>query len=305
MNSDILNKKLIEACDSYNLVEIQKLVNSGANPNLLDNYGNSIFKYAFISAFDCVKTGQESKYLLEEKIFYQLKETVNTLVKHGWEIKKYGLNVMHQFIYMSNEKLAFDLIKFFLSFDLGNDKTEYESLLESIGTEESYQRCCEKNHDSENIFYTMYEIVNAKMENLPYESIELYYDAVGKKIDNILYFGKEGIVFSESGATEYREDIGFVCGEKILVIRECVNILFINDIINEEYVETPNLFGDNIIGSKIVNVSFEHKEIVDGRTHYGQPTIVLSLDSGKKLKFTHNFGEHNGDKVQSSFVVVK
>ena len=80
---------------------------------------------------------------------------------------------------------------------------------------------------------------------------------------------------------------------------------FGRDIFNEEYVEIPNLFGDNIIGSRIVNVSFEHKEIVDGTTHYGQPTIVISLDSGKELKFTHNFGEHNGDKVQSSFVVVQ
>ena len=240
-----------------------------------------------------------------DEIFNQVKNTVKTLINYSWDIQKYGLKVMHQFIYMSNQKLAFDLMKFFLEFNLGDDKSEYESLLEGIGTEESYQRCCENNHALENLFYTMYEIVNAKMENRSYKNIELYYNAVGMQIDKLLYLGKESLAPSKEGATEYNDDICFVCGEKILVIRECVNILFINDIINEEYVEIPNLFGDNIIGSRIVNVSFEHKEIVEGTTHYGQPTIVVSLDSGKKLKFTHNFGEHNGDKVQSSFVVVE
>lgn len=305
MNIDVLNQKLIKACDDANLDEIQRLIISGANPNLLDEYGESIFEHVFIYALDRVEDESENSTEEYGEIFNQVKNTVKTLINCGWDIQKYGLKVMHQFIYMSNQKLAFDLMKFFLEFNLGDDKSEFESLLEGIGTEESYQRCCENNHDLENLFYAMYEIVNAKMENRSYKNIELYYDAVGMKIDKLLYLGKENIVPSKAGATKYNDDICFVCGEKILVIRECVNILFINDIINEEYIEIPNLFGDNIIGSKIVNVSFEHKEIVDGTTHYGQPTIVVSLDSGKKLKFTHNFGEHNGDKVQSSFVVVQ
>lgn len=304
MNIDVLNQKLIKACDDANLDEIQKMIISGANPNLLDKYGESIFEHVFIYAVDRVEDETEISAEEYNEIFNRVKNTVKTLVNYGWNIQKYGLRVMHQFIYMSNQKLAFDLMKFFLAFNLGDEKSEYESLLEGIGTEESYQRCCDNNHVLENILYTMYEIVNAKMENRSYKNIELYYDAIGMKIDKILYLGKESIVPSKAGATKYNDDICFVCGEKILVIRECVNILFINDITNEEYVEIPNLFGNNIIGSKIVDVSFEHKEIVDGITHYGQPTIVVSLDSGKKLKFTHNFGEHNGDKVQSSFVVV-
>lgn len=304
MNIDVLNQKLIKACDDANLDEIQKMIISGANPNLLDKYGESIFEHVFIYAVDSVEDETEISAEEYNEIFNRVKNTVKTLVNYGWNIQKYGLRVMHQFIYMSNQKLAFDLMKFFLAFNLGDEKSEYESLLEGIGTEESYQRCCDNNHVLENILYTMYEIVNAKMENRSYKNIELYYDAIGMKIDKILYLGKESIVPSKAGATKYNDDICIVCGEKILVIRECVNILFINDITNEEYVEIPNLFGNNIIGSKIVDVSFEHKEIVDGITHYGQPTIVVSLDSGKKLKFTHNFGEHNGDKVQSSFVVV-
>lgn len=304
MNIDVLNQKLIKACDDANLDEIQKVIISGANPNLLDKYGESIFEHVFIYAVDRVEDETEISAEEYNEIFNRVKNTVKTLVNYGWNIQKYGLRVMHQFIYMSNQKLAFDLMKFFLAFNLGDEKSEYESLLEGIGTEESYQRCCDNNHVLENILYTMYEIVNAKMENRSYKNIELYYDAIGMKIDKILYLGKESIVPSKAGATKYNDDICFVCGKKILVIRECVNILFINDITNEEYVEIPNLFGNNIIGSKIVDVSFEHKEIVDGITHYGQPTIVVSLDSGKKLKFTHNFGEHNGDKVQSSFVVV-
>lgn len=305
MNTDVLNEKLRKACADANLDEIQKLVISGANPNLLDEYGESMFEHVFIYALD--RGIDEVEFSTEEydEIINQVKNTINTLIHYGWDVQKYGLRVMRQFIFLANQKLAFDLMKFFLDFDLGDDKTKYESLLEGIGTEESYQRCCENDHDSENLFYTMYEIVNAKMENRSYKNIELYYEAVGLKIDKVLYLGKEGIVLSKAGATEYNDDICFVCGEKILVIKESVNILFINDIINEEHVEIPNLFGDDVIGAKIVDVSFEHKEINKGTTCYGQPTIVLSLDSGKKLKFTHNFGEHDGEKSQSSFVVIK
>ena len=170
MNIDVLNQKLIKACDDANLDEIQKLIISGANPNLLDEYGESIFEHVFIYALDRVVDEAEVPTEEYDEIFNQVKNTVKTLINYSWDIQKYGLKVMHQFIYMSNQKLAFDLMKFFLEFNLGDDKSEYESLLEGIGTEESYQRCCENNHDLENLFYTMYEIVNAKMENHSYKT---------------------------------------------------------------------------------------------------------------------------------------
>ncbi len=304
MNTEILNKELLLACDSENLDKIQELVKEGANPNLTNNYGEGIFEYVFLYACERLddKDAGEEEY---DRLYNKVKETVNTLIRYGWDVKKYGLDVMNQFVFMPNSKFAFNLMRFFLSLNLGDDKSKYESLLETVGGEESYQRCCDHNHELENVFYSMYEIVQAKMENRHYEYIDLYYDAVGMKIDKLLYPGSKNIKAVGADPVKYDEDICFVCGEKILVVRECVNILFINNITDEKYIEVPDIFGEEIIGSTITDVSFEHKEIVKGMTHYGQPIILLSLDNGVTLKFTHNFGEHTEEGSVSYFSVIK
>ena len=84
MKKDNLNKKLIKACFPAKLEEIQKLVTAGADPNLKNEYGESIFAHAFMCE------GGENAELV--------KAVVNTLVNHGWDIKKYGLKIMHQFV---------------------------------------------------------------------------------------------------------------------------------------------------------------------------------------------------------------
>jgi len=40
-----------------------------------------------------------------------------------------------------------------------------------------------------------------------------------------------------------------------------------------------------------------------GTTRYGQPTIIIELSNGKKMKFSHNFGELSDRKSQSRFWV--
>ena len=85
-------------------------------------------------------------------------------------------------------------------------------------------------------------------------------------------------------------------------MRNGVNILFMNDRIAEyPQIDISTAFGKDAIGRRIKSISFDHKDVIKGTTHYGQPIIIMELANGKKLKFTHNFGELPDKEAQSRF----
>lgn len=293
-----LNRFLVKACERRDLEEIKTFVKAGADTNQVDKYGNSIFEFVFVDNLQDTRENPKELHKTVELI----KEIIPLMIDNGWDMKKFGIPTLHQFLFSTYDHITFDLYKFMLQYDLTDNPKDYEEALEGIGSEESYQRCCEENHELENLFYSIYEMVDAKMEGRSYEGIELYYNAVGLTIDKILYFNETNSLGIKSDFTEFNADIGFVCGDKLLVLKDGINILFMNDRLSETpQVNISNVFGKDVIGRKINSIYFEHKTIVKGTTRYGQPTIIIELKNGKKLKFTHNFGELPDGELQSRF----
>ena len=300
MTTPELNDKLTNACASAkpDLDEIKELVLAGADPNCLNEYGDSIFCDAFVEVLYGNGDNPKAISTAAEKI----KAVVRLLVAEGWDVKKSGLSVMRLFTIFPYGRITFDLFRFMLQYDLADDSAAYENALEAIGGEESFQRCCMHDHDAENMFYAVYEMVEAKMKGLDYRSIVPYYDAIGMTIDKIVYFSETNTLSKKADFTEYNADIGLVCGDQVLVLCKGVNILFMNGRIAESpQIDISAEFGKDAICRKIKRISFDHRDVITGRTHYGQPTIVIELANGKKLKFTHNFGEVPDRKTQSRF----
>lgn len=295
-----LNEKLALACDKAtpDLDEIKELIVAGADINQLNKYGDNIFHDVFLEVLYAVR--DDAKLL--PKAVEKIKEIIALMIDNGFDIKRFGISTMSQFKFATYDLFTFDLYRFMLQYDLADDPKAYEETLEGVGGEESYQRCCEHNHDLENLFYAIYEMVEAKMEGRDYKSIEPYYGIVGLTIDKIIYFSDSNTLVEKNEFTEYNADIGFVCGNKLFVVREGVNILFMNDRINEQpKVDISSVFGKDAINRTIKSVSFGHKDIIKEKTHYGQPTIIMKLTNGKKIKFTHNFGELPDKETQSRF----
>ena len=122
------------------------------------------------------------------------------------------------------------------------------------------------------------------------------------KIDRILYFEESDTTVQKEAFTEYNADIGFVCGDKVLILRKGVHILFMNNRLAEALqIDLSARFRSDVIGKTIQSVSLDHKTVVKGTTHYGQPTIIIELSNGKKLKFSHNFGELPDRETQTRF----
>ncbi|MBR3869887.1 MAG: hypothetical protein IKJ17_00065 [Clostridia bacterium] len=295
-----LNEKLALACDKEtpDLDEIKELIVAGADTNQLNKYNDNIFDDVFLEVLYDVRDDAKKLPITVKKI----KEIISLMIDNGFDIKRFGLSTMSQFIFATYDLFTFDLYRFMLQYDLADGPEAYEDTLEDIGTEESYQRCCEHDHDLENLFYAIYEMVEAKIEGRNYKSIELYYGAVGLTIDKIVYFSDSNTMVEKKTFTEYNADIGFICGDKLLVMRDSVNILFMNDRVSEQpQIDISSLFGKDVIGRKIKSVSFDHKDVIIGMTYYGQPTIIIELTNGKKLKFTHNFGELSDKETQPRF----
>lgn len=295
-----LNEKLALACDKAtpDLDEIKELIVTGADTNQLNKYGDNIFDDVFLKVLYAVR--DDAKLL--PKAVEKIKEIIALMIDNGFDIKRFGISTISQFKFATYDLFTFDLYRFMLQYDLADDPKAYEETLEGVGGEESYQRCCEHDHDLENLFYAIYEMVEAKMEGRNYKSIEPYYGIVGLTIDKIIYFSDSNTLVEKNEFTEYNADIGFVCGNKLFVVREGVNILFMNDRINEQpKVDISSVFGKDAINRTIKSVSFGHKDIIKEKTHYGQPTIIMELTNGKKIKFSHNFGELPDKETQSRF----
>ena len=300
MTKQELDMKLVKVCESgyLDINKIQELILAGADTSLMDSSGRNIFDRVFLRFLNTRQQTPKRNYYKAKKI----KETIQLMVEHGWDVKRFGMSVMNRFLFSTYDRNTFDLYRFMLRYDLAESPEDYDEALEGIGTEESYLRCCEKDHGTENLFYALYELVEAKKDGRNFESIEPYYDAVGMKIDRILYFDESDTTVQKETFTEYNADIGFVCGDKVLILRKGVHILFMNDRITETpQVDLSQTFCADVIGQTIRSVSFDHKTVVKGTTHYGQPTIIIELSNGKKLKFSHNFGELPDRESQSRF----
>ena len=300
MTQTELNEALVRICekDPPDLEEVKALLLAGADPNLTDERGESIFNTnnLFLEAlYRCQGTPVET-----EKTAEQVKDVIRTMVAVGWDSKRFGQDTMDQFIFSTYDRFTFEMYRFMLQYELATTLEEYDYSLELIATEESFQRCSMEDPAMENLFYAIFEMVEAKMKGRDYRSIGLYDEAPGLRIDRIVYLSDTDTTRKRDSFVEFDADIGFVCGDKLLVLREGINILFMNDRLAESpHLEMPLLFGENIIGYTITDVSFSHRSV----SNHGQPTIILSLDNGKLLKFTHNFGECPDKNYQCRFWV--
>ena len=210
---------------------------------------------------------------------------------------------MRQAFWLRKRKVARCAAKRILSCPLLEKQEAYEAVLESIGAEESYQRCCEECHEQENLYYAMYALVEARMKGMPFGGIHPYHHALGKRIDRIVYFADNTDFVETPHGTEFNSDFGFVCGDEILVVTSGINMLFMKDRASDTVsVDVSTIFGAGVIGATVVDIVFEHKKKNRADGQYGQPTIIMKLDSGKGLQFTYSLGELPAGDVQGRFL---
>lgn len=138
--------------------------------------------------------------------------------------------------------------------------------------------------------YTIYEMLYSVTEGKDFNAVFLHNVCIGKTIDNVVLFSDtvETCEVDENSKI-IKGDIGFIFGDKCLIIKQSMNILVDNNIFSEEkHINVPNLFGINVVGQKIQDIKIECEETVDKICSYSEPVIKIYLDNGKCLKVTEN-----------------
>ena len=292
-----LEDELVRLCetDEPNWDAIKALIARGANVNAQD------------AAKAC---------LLSEVIYYGSESGEKTLqlvklfLESGFDAKKFGLNVIGTLVFSTYDRYIFDAAKLMIRAGATGDEEQRKALLETIGGEESYQRCCDQDHACENIYYAMYELVDRAFKG-KHEEILVWHDCVGKVVDAVYADAKTAPAIKpmRGRKCEMVGRIIFQCGEHSVVLEGNPNV-YGCDRISEGEMEHPMSLADRLpfcVGAKIADISFYHTEVEDKkkRCSYRQPHIMLTFDTGKCLHFTTNFGEVPKGKTKEYFEVLK
>lgn len=307
MNQECFEKELLTACTQMppDFVRIKKLLESKEEAQALD-LGS--FLSEVILDFPCDMSSCDDDEQCSEcskKKMENLPELIQLLGDAGLISAKAGARVLNSLLYAGFSEYAFQAARLICKDGIECTNQEYEQLLEGIGLEESYQRCCEKNHIAENLIFACYEAVLNMKKGGSFADIDTYCSAIGMTVERIVLFGTDDDLFSDAaGRRCFSGDIGFVCGEKALIITDGINVYAINRIWKSmPYMDCDDLFGMEFVDNTIQSIWFSHRNIMAHKTEYGQASIHIRFTGGKEIRFTHNFGEIPENKAISRFEI--
>ena len=168
---------------------------------------------------------------------------------------------------------------------------------DSIDAEIGFQATFEHNHSLVNIFEAVYQIYQAVEDGRPYSGIDSYEIAIGKKILKVCAEGgRAKPVFYPAALPGFQKNncytrtLYFIYDGGMLIVTW--HAVFWTDTVlpDVEMVDASEHF-EGVVGSTIGGFAFGHRTVVKGTTHYEQPITTIEMDSGRKVRFSTNFGE--------------
>ena len=182
-------------------------------------------------------------------------------------------------------------------YDDDPDSTPKEAAFE----EQCFQIAPVCNHDLANIYEAVCQIYSALEEGRPYAGIDCFRTAIGKRITGVLAAADPGTeVFYTAETDRYHYDNCFHCDLYFMfdggfLICERDVSYYVDTVLPEKpLIDVSDHFPD-VVGCTIDDITFRHRDIEKGIMHWGQPIDIFHLSNGKKLIFTINFGEEDGD----------
>jgi hypothetical protein len=232
---------------------------------------------------------------------------IRFFLDHGFDVTKcddcFGAQCLRALTFSAFDRHMIEATK--ILFDAGaknrptspTSTNRFEEPWSYISTERSYQKTCECNYATANIYEAVYQIYQAIEDGRPYSGIDSYEIAVGKKILKVLAEsnGEQSVFYPQSlpgfqAQNCFNKNLYFVYEGGALVATEYADFWTDTVLPDVELVDVSEHFQD-VVGSTITQITFDHKEIQKGSTVYGQPITTLELDSGRKIRFSINFGE--------------
>lgn len=248
----------------------------------------------------------EHNIVLTFNIGQSMCDTIHFFLEHGFDVNKnggsFGAQCLHALAFATFDRYIIDATKILLDSGATNcpvypTADEDETPWDFIAMEGNYQSTANHNYALANIFEAVYQIYQAIDVGRPYGGIDSYEAAIGKKVMKVLAEKNgEKPIFYKIDLPEYKKEncfnnsLYFIFEDCFLVATEYAEFWVDTVLPDVELVDVSEFFYD-IIGSEIKSFTYSNRDIIKGINRYGQPITVIEMESGKRIKFSINFGE--------------
>lgn len=267
------------------------------------NYGDTICE----GCDNCYKTlcdNCERNPNLNPSLGASMCAVIRFFLDHGFDVSKrdgcFGAQCLWALTLSTFDRYMIEATK--LLFDAGAknrsiSSSEDETPWDFVATEGSYQGTCEHAHATANIFEAVYQIYQAVEDGRPYSGIDSYEAAVGKRVLKVLAErGGNDPIFFPMNRPEFKKNncytqtLYFVYDGGVLISTQHADFWTDTILPVKDFIDVSAHF-DGIVGNTIKSFTYDHRSVVKGTTHYGQPITTIEMDSGQKIRFSINFGE--------------
>lgn len=245
------------------------------------------------------------EHFLNPKVGESVIQIIRFFLNHGFDVTrnggKHGAQCLYALALSSFDRGLINATKMLLAAGARDipveDDEPDETPMDAINTERSFQGTGERNHYLANIYEATYQIYLALEEGRSYTGIDSFEVAIGKKILRVMAVGddKDSIFTSINLPTSkhkncFYHNLYMIFDGGYLVCTKTASYWVDTYPIDEKIIDVSEYFSP-IVGHAIRKVTFDHNEVIDGITHYGQPITSFHFDNEVELTFTINFGE--------------
>ena len=238
-------------------------------------------------------------------------------LKNGFDVHgskdTFGGRCIMNLTWSSYDRYILDATKILLHAGANpNFESEDETLLSWVATKASAGRCVDEDHNLENLFETMYSILEAASENRDFDSIEYFSAAIGRKVEGIEIYCEpnQPSVFSIKepefqSDTCYTGTIVLWCEGKALRINQWTDVMVDPSVAKTDSKTKVDMspYFSGCIGCTLAKIDFDHELTIKGTTRYGRAVMHLHFSNGKSIHFSNNFGKVSKEKYAAFFEI--
>lgn len=232
---------------------------------------------------------------------------IRFFLSNGFDVNKfdgcYGAQCLYALTLSTYDRYFLEATK--LLFDAGakNRNTSYDERCDGdtpwdfVGMEGSYQDTCEHDHSNGNLYEAVYQMYQAVDEGRPYSGIDTYEAAIGKKVLKVIAGANDGEqVFYSIDLPNFKKQncynvpLYFVYDSGILITTQYADFWVDAELSIDNGTDVSEHFSC-IIGETIKQFKFDHRTVIKGTAHYGQPITTIEMESGDSITFSINFGD--------------
>ncbi len=299
----------------------EELLTAGADINTLNSYGDGNILSEILMGYhsSCMysTTGSyESEHIQDSAIGMGMCDTIRFFLSHAFDVNKYngllGAQCLYALVLSTFDRYMIEATKILFDSGAKNRTISYnadedETPWDFVGSEGSFQDTCEGNHALGNLYEALYQIYQAIDEEKPYNCIDSYECAIGKKILKVLALpsDKTSIFYSMNLPTFRKDncftsDLYFIYDGGALRTTQFADF-WVDSVPDENKLVDVSNFFEGVVGKTIKNFTFSTRCVRKESTTYTQPITEIEMEDGRLIKFSINFGDVENENRAAFF----